>query len=65
MERIRGITNEIFSLIITKIMVNFDVSQILNNERSLYDIMYNELFTKMRLRKKIIVVQDKKIATLR
>lgn len=55
---IRGIPNEIFPLIITTTMENYNVPQILVDEggRGSFDIMYAELFTNLGLIKKECLV---------
>lgn len=46
-EKIGGIPNDIFPLVITSIVGHFDMSLILIDGGSSSDIMYSELFEKM------------------
>lgn len=50
-EKVKGIPNKIFTLVIMVIRSNFDVSMILIEDKSSYNIMYSYLFEKMGLKK--------------
>lgn len=45
-KKVGGISNELFMLVITSIIGQFDVSQILIDGGSLYDILYSLVFEK-------------------
>lgn len=50
-EKVRGIPNELFHSVVTTIIFIVDVSMILIDGGSSYDIMYSHLFVKMGLKK--------------
>lgn len=49
-DKVRDIHNDIFSLVITTTMYNFDVLMILIDWRRSYDIMYIDIFEKLGLK---------------
>lgn len=51
-EKVRGIPNETFSLVITSTVVNFNVSRVLNDGGGSYNIMYLDLFKRLWLKKR-------------
>lgn len=50
-EKVGGVLNDIFPLVITATVGHFDLSQILINEGRSCDIMYSNMFKKIRLNK--------------
>lgn len=50
-EKVRGIPNEIFPLVITTKIANFEVFRVLINDGNSCGIMYSNIFKKMGLKK--------------
>lgn len=50
-EKVRGILNDVFPLVISVFVANYDFFQVMIDENSSYHIMYVELFLKFELKK--------------